>query len=43
MRILSLVTAIMMAKLVVSVVPPIIAIILKWIIIGRYRPGTYKM
>jgi len=43
MRILSLVTAILMAKLVVSVLPPVVAVILKWIIIGRYRTGTYKM
>jgi hypothetical protein len=36
-------TAILMAKLVVSVIPPVAAIFLKWIIIGRYRTGTYKM
>ena len=43
MRILSLVTAILMAKLVVSVLPPVVAVILKWIVIGRYRTRTYKM
>jgi hypothetical protein len=43
MHILCLVTAILMAKLAVSVLPPVVAVIFKWIIIGRYRTGTYKM
>jgi len=42
-RILCLITAILMSRLVVAVLPPVVAIILKWIIIGRYRAGTYKM
>ena len=25
------------------VLPPVVAVILKWIVIGRYRTGTYKM
>lgn len=32
-----------MAILVDSVLPPLVAIFLKWIIIGRYIPGTYRM
>ena len=42
-RILSLLAAILMAKLADSVLPPLVAIALKWIIIGRYKPGTYRL
>ena len=42
-RILSLVAAILMALLVDSVLLPLVAISLKWIIIGRYIPGTYRV
>ena len=41
--ILSLLAAILMGQLADSVVPPLAAISLKWIIIGRYTPGTYRM
>jgi hypothetical protein len=42
-RILSLMAAILMAMLVKSILPPLVAISLKWIIIGRYIPGTYRV
>jgi acetyltransferase-like isoleucine patch superfamily enzyme len=42
-RILSLLASILMGRLVDSILPPLVAICLKWIIIGRYKPGTYRM
>ncbi|KIM44384.1 hypothetical protein M413DRAFT_67790 [Hebeloma cylindrosporum] len=42
-RLVALFTAILFARVVVRTVCPIIAIAFKWIIIGRYQPGTYRM
>ncbi|KAJ6577678.1 hypothetical protein B0H19DRAFT_1218202 [Mycena capillaripes] len=42
-RILCLLVAIATARLLTGVIWPIASIIFKWIVIGRYRPGTYRM
>ncbi|KAJ6465986.1 AMP-dependent synthetase and ligase [Mycena vulgaris] len=42
-RILSLIVAIAAARLLTRIIAPITAIIFKWIIIGKYRPGRYRM
>ena len=41
-RIGSLLTAIIGARLVARIVLPFAAIAFKWIVIGRYKPGTYR-
>ncbi|KAI9061574.1 acetyl-CoA synthetase-like protein [Trametes sanguinea] len=41
-RVGALLTAIVSARLLARIVCPISAIIFKWIVIGRYRPGTYR-
>ncbi|KAI0360304.1 acetyl-CoA synthetase-like protein [Trametes cingulata] len=41
-RVGALVTAIVAARLLARIVCPITAIIFKWVVIGRYRPGTYR-
>lgn len=42
-RATALVTAIILARLTSRVISPIAAIAFKWIVIGRYKPGTYRM
>ncbi|PPQ70848.1 hypothetical protein CVT24_001055 [Panaeolus cyanescens] len=41
-KMLALLTSIIIARLSVRVVCPIGAIIIKWIVIGQYKPGTYQ-
>ncbi|TBU54904.1 acetyl-CoA synthetase-like protein [Dichomitus squalens] len=41
-RIGSLLTAIVGARLLARIVLPIVAIAFKWVVIGRYKPGTYR-
>ncbi|OBZ79799.1 hypothetical protein A0H81_01490 [Grifola frondosa] len=41
-RIGSLLTAIIGARLLSRIVCPLTAIIFKWVVIGRYKPGTYR-
>ena len=41
-RIGSLLTAIIGARLVARIILPLIAIAFKWVVIGRYKPGTYR-
>ncbi|KAG7445147.1 AMP-dependent synthetase and ligase [Guyanagaster necrorhizus] len=38
-----LLCCIVAARLATRVVAPVVAIAFKWIVIGRYKPGTYKM
>ncbi|KAF7357014.1 Peroxisomal-coenzyme a synthetase [Mycena venus] len=42
-RISSLFCAIVVARLTTRVVAPITSIIFKWLVIGKYKPGTYRM
>ncbi|KAJ7075250.1 acetyl-CoA synthetase-like protein [Mycena belliarum] len=42
-RVGSLLLAIVVARLATRIVAPITSIILKWLIIGKYQPGTYRM
>ncbi|KAJ7869391.1 AMP-dependent synthetase and ligase [Mycena leptocephala] len=42
-RILSLITAIVVARLATRILSPVTAIIFKWIVIGKYKPGKYRM
>ncbi|KAJ7861881.1 acetyl-CoA synthetase-like protein [Mycena leptocephala] len=42
-RVISLITAIVAARLSTRIIAPITAIIFKWIVIGKYRPGKYRM
>ncbi|KAJ6465007.1 acetyl-CoA synthetase-like protein [Mycena sanguinolenta] len=42
-RILSLLAAIIAGRLMTRIVSPISAIIFKWLIIGKYKPGKYRM
>ncbi|TFK39680.1 acetyl-CoA synthetase-like protein [Crucibulum laeve] len=42
-RMAALVLAIIIARLCARVICPIAAILFKWIVIGRYKPGTYRM
>ncbi|KAH9913311.1 acetyl-CoA synthetase-like protein [Epithele typhae] len=42
LRIGSLLLAIVGARLVVKIVFPLFAIAFKWVVIGRYKPGTYR-
>ncbi|KAF9038595.1 hypothetical protein BJ165DRAFT_1499050, partial [Panaeolus papilionaceus] len=41
-RMIALMTSIFIARLTVRVMCPIGAILFKWVIIGRYKPGTYQ-
>ncbi|PIL31438.1 transporter [Ganoderma sinense ZZ0214-1] len=41
-RIGSLLTAIIGARLVARIILPFVAIAFKWVVIGRYKPGTYR-
>ncbi|KAJ6461738.1 acetyl-CoA synthetase-like protein [Mycena sanguinolenta] len=42
-RILSLLAAIIAGRLMTRIVSPISAIIFKWLVIGKYKPGKYRM
>lgn len=42
-RMLALLTAIFAARLTSRIVCPIAAIVFKWIVIGKYKPGKYRM
>ncbi|KAJ7127673.1 AMP-dependent synthetase and ligase [Mycena epipterygia] len=42
-RILSLITAIVVARLSTRIISPVSSIIFKWLVIGRYKPGKYRM
>ncbi|KAJ6485740.1 acetyl-CoA synthetase-like protein [Mycena sanguinolenta] len=42
-RIGALLCAIVTARLTARIVAPITAILFKWLVIGRYKPGTYRM
>ncbi|KAJ7262978.1 acetyl-CoA synthetase-like protein [Mycena rebaudengoi] len=42
-RILCLLTATVVARFFTGIVSPVSSIIFKWIVIGRYKPGTYRM
>ncbi|KAF7370975.1 Peroxisomal-coenzyme a synthetase [Mycena sanguinolenta] len=42
-RIGALMCAIVTARLTARVVAPVTAILFKWLVIGRYKPGTYRM
>ncbi|KAJ7218399.1 acetyl-CoA synthetase-like protein [Mycena pura] len=42
-RMISLITAIAMARLCRNVIAPLTAILFKWLVIGRYKPGKYRM
>lgn len=42
-RFLSLITSMAAARIAVQVAAPILAIITKWVVIGRYREGMYPM
>ncbi|KAJ7912998.1 hypothetical protein B0H13DRAFT_2471972 [Mycena leptocephala] len=42
-RILCLLTAMATAKLAGGIVSPLAAIMFKWIVIGKYKPGRYRM
>ncbi|KAJ7034277.1 acetyl-CoA synthetase-like protein [Mycena alexandri] len=42
-RMLSLLTAIVVARLSTRIISPVSAIIFKWIVIGKYKPGKYRM
>ncbi|CAK5273778.1 unnamed protein product, partial [Mycena citricolor] len=41
-RISSLLVAILVARFTTRVAAPVTSIIFKWLVIGKYRPGTYK-
>jgi hypothetical protein len=42
-RVVTLVAAILVARVITRIVCPVTAIVFKWIIIGRHRPGTHQM
>ncbi|KAJ7738205.1 hypothetical protein B0H14DRAFT_3516093 [Mycena olivaceomarginata] len=42
-RIASLMCAIVVARLIARIVAPVTSILFKWLVIGRYKPGTYRM
>ena len=42
-RLLSLILACVMMRITVAIVAPFVAIVLKWIIIGRFKPGRYQL
>jgi hypothetical protein len=42
-RIASLMCAIIVARLTARIVAPVTSILFKWLVIGRYKPGTYRM
>ncbi|KAJ7230643.1 acetyl-CoA synthetase-like protein [Mycena pura] len=42
-RMASLLTSIVVARLTTRIVAPVTSIIFKWLVIGKYKPGTYRM
>lgn len=42
-RLVALMTAIISARLAARILCPVAAIAFKWVVIGKYRPGVYKM
>jgi len=42
-RLLSLILACVMMRITVAIVAPFVAIALKWIIMGRFKPGRYQL
>jgi hypothetical protein len=42
-RAVALLTSICLARLTSRIICPIAAIAIKWIIIGKYKPGVYRM
>ena len=42
-RLTALLTAICLARFTSRIMFPVSAIIVKWVVIGRYKPGTYRM
>jgi hypothetical protein len=42
-HIASLMCAIIVARLTARIVAPVTSILFKWLVIGRYKPGTYRM
>ncbi|KAJ6561109.1 acetyl-CoA synthetase-like protein [Mycena vulgaris] len=42
-RICSLLLAIVVARLLSRIIAPITSILFKWLVIGKYKPGTYRM
>ncbi|KAJ6617908.1 AMP-dependent synthetase and ligase [Mycena sp. CBHHK59/15] len=42
-RILSLLTAIVAARLATRIISPVASIVFKWVVIGKYKPGRYRM
>ncbi|KAJ7206571.1 acetyl-CoA synthetase-like protein [Mycena pura] len=42
-RILSLLTAIVVARLCTRIIAPVTSILFKWLVIGKYKPGKYRM
>ncbi|KAJ7732272.1 acetyl-CoA synthetase-like protein [Mycena olivaceomarginata] len=41
-RILSLLAAVIVARLTTRIISPVSAIIFKWLVIGKYKPGKYR-
>ncbi|KAJ6474655.1 acetyl-CoA synthetase-like protein [Mycena vitilis] len=42
-RIASLMCAIIVARLTSRIIAPVTSILFKWLVIGKYQPGTYRM
>lgn len=42
-RLGSLLLAVSVARLSTRIVAPVSAILFKWLVIGRYKPGVYRM
>ena len=42
-RFQALVTAMLLSRLIVGVAAPLVGILAKWVIIGRYKPGRYPL
>ncbi|KAJ7065262.1 acetyl-CoA synthetase-like protein, partial [Mycena amicta] len=42
-RIASLLAAIIVARLATRIIAPVTSILFKWLVIGKYKPGTYPM
>ena len=39
----ALVSSILIARLTSRIICPLAAIVVKWVVIGRYKPGVYRM
>lgn len=42
-RLGTLLASIFAARLGVRIIAPITAILFKWLVIGKYKPGTYRL